>query len=589
MTLKLQGEWPLEDERMILADTCAKSFWHFLRYQFGVTLNTELGGWLSESHHRALCDWIQRKVYDEWIVPKKRGERLRSRKKLIICWPRHHGKTVINKALQMWIALHLPEASILNGSYSADKSQKVLRAIRALYEGTDQYGLFAWCYGIWYNPERTWTDAGFVHAARRGTGRSEASNYTCSIETGATGDHPDVYMADDLISGDKMKVDSDNHVRTAVHHMVRMIPVVLPGGLTVIWGTRYSDADVIGDAVFKEGVYEVAGMTPSDNRIRPEKGGAWAMHYLEADMGDDEDGYPIPTVPECITREDLKAWRDRDPQEYAAQAKNRPDVGGHQPLTREAVEEMKVDRLPDPKDVALYVHTDTAFRHAKRQSRSDHSVMLVFAHYTDGSGDVRYIDGMGHQHWKSDQFYNLLYNLVRKWDRLGYRVRGITDELESGGKGGTAQQTIKNKFVQRNEHYPGYATRCPPVILIQRQSGPAKTNRMLDAAGYWQSGHVTLYRQARGVNELTDQMLRLRMTAHDDWADAAADTFSGEVYRHARDEMKKLNRGWPVRKGDDVLQNNGWPTDQEACRLYDEYEDQIRGRGRAGWVREPIQ
>jgi hypothetical protein len=106
---------------------------------------------------------------------------------------------------------------------------------------------------------------------------------------------------------------------------------------------------------------------------------------------------------------------------------------------------------------------------------------------------------------------------------------------------------------------------------------------------------VWLVREAPGVQELISEMSRIGVSAHDDWADAAADVFHPNVYYATRlmDPGTDTKQAYPVRPYDDILQpgmnaviqpEGTEMSDALARDLYDSY---ARQKGETPWG-EPL-
>ena len=248
--------WDREIEREILADGCRRSLWLFAKYAYGVALNPK-GKWFNPVIHRAKMEWLQGHLY-EWMEQRKlpEGERM----KIMCTEPRAGGKTMSNtKIAQLWIHLHIPDASTYTDSESMDKAQKFMSSNLAVLEGLDPFSLFPWLYGIWYRKDRKWTTRAAVHGYRQTMSISEPSFGAISVESGLTGDHPDAIFFDDPITREKLR-EEQNWLKVVSTHMVAQIPALATSGLFLYSGTRYAEGDAQGETVEKEGIKSLAGM-----------------------------------------------------------------------------------------------------------------------------------------------------------------------------------------------------------------------------------------------------------------------------------------------------------------------------------------
>jgi hypothetical protein len=570
--------WPSEAQRLIRADLCRRSFYHFCYYAFGFGINPE-GSWFTERVHKPACDWLQAHA-EGWF--KRRSEKKQGRMKLMIIWPRTHGKTtLVTKAFQCWCHLHDRNLSSVTDSEDAEKACEFMKGITEVISGNDPYAQFAWLYGNWKDPRKTWSVKQVNHGFRNMESKTEPSFGTTSVNTGKTGYHPDMVVLDDPISYEGLK-DSGAKNEQAHLHIGSLIPVIKPNGAFIFVGTRYLDDDPAGRLMLTEGVKTLSGMPMNDERIRLSSRGQWHVYFLQAELGIDDDGMPIPLLPEAWSAQELYDYKSSRPVHYSAQMMNEPAIGEHNPVTQELVDRMWVNRSQVPRNVVLTIHMDTAFRYSKRVARSDSTVVQVWAHTTDGSGWVYFMEGRGSPRWGADRFSRELVKMVQQYRNLGYHVRAITDEMEIGGKEGTYKLYLESIF-----HKAG--TAAPPIILIRRfGAGVKKDDRLRDVANYWIDGKVWLCREAPGVQELVSQMTRIGVSAHDDWADAAADVFHPNVYYATRltiggEDDERQN--YPVRPWDDMLQGGnpamvvGAPLnkipDSVVREIYDQYHGDV--------------
>lgn len=566
--------WPQASKQRILADLCRNSFYHFCLYAFGFGRNPE-GYWFTERVHLPLCQWLQRHAED-WFA--RRARREQGRMKLLIIIPRTHGKTTtVTKAFQAWLHLHDRNLSTVTDSEDAGKAMEFMKGITEVISGNDPYSLFTWFYGNWYDKRRVWQSSQVVHAWRDMLSKTEPSFGTCSVQTGKTGYHPDLVILDDPISYEKLK-DTGNWNEQCHLHIGSLIPVIKPNGAFIIVGTRYLDNDPMGRMMLDEGVSEICGMPLHDERITPRIDGQWAVYHLQAEIGIDDQGMPIPLLPEAWSAKELLDYKMSRPVHYAAQMMNEPAVGEHNPITQTLVDRIWVSRDQVPPNCVISIHLDTAFRFSKKVARSDSSVIEIWAHACDGSGWVYCLECLGSPRWKVEDFCRELLLTVQRYRSAGYHIRCITDEMEIGGKEGTYKAYLESTF-------HGAGMPAPPIILLRRYGvGVKKEDRIRDAANYWIDGKVWLVREGKGMHELVSQMTRIGVSAHDDYADAAADVFHPQVYYATRLTQSEAEEEYmlPRRPYDDILQGgaiippfqHGRPapiSDEAARRMYDEY------------------
>jgi hypothetical protein len=309
--------------------------------------------------------------------------------------------------------------------------------------------------------------------------------------------------------------------------------------------TRYRDNDVAGTYLNLEGVRSWTGMKPREGAFEIRPDGEWDVYFLQA-----LDAAGETILPEVWPTKELRMYEETKAQEFAAQMMNEPGTGEHMALTSEQIDQLWIDEKDLPGGLSISIHTDTAFKSPERRGQGDESVIEVWGHDPRGNGDVYYLWGEGSNTWRVEDFTDKLVAKVQEIRKRGRRVRCITDERPPGGKDGVWENHIRSAFA-------GVGTPCPNLIFFSR-SGTRKgykLRRMTEAVGFWVDGHVRIVKTAPGAQKLIAQMVRLGVSSHDDWADAAADVFADEVYQpmliasgSAPDEG-----GFPVQPGDDIL------------------------------------
>jgi len=536
------GAWSSDDEAALWADICRESFWWFLQIAWGAAFYMEANPhdrWLTERLHKPICDWLERHARD-WEGRRAAG--LKERKKLAVILPRSYGKTVIvTKALTLWAHIRNPNIATYIGSETAEKALDFLRPVKAVLDGSDGFSRFTKLYGNWYNPERLWTHRTLVHAMREQVGRSEPSFDTWGVEQGITGAHPDWGVFDDPISEEKLK-DSGAWISSVNTAIAALRPAFRTDSFFVLVGTRYRDNDAIGTYLPMEGVKTWSGMQCPEARLSPQERGEWDVYYLQALDNNGES-----TFPEMWPTEELRKYQGSKSIEFASQMMNDPASGEHMVLTMEQVDQLWVEKENLPSYLSYSIHCDTAFKAMARMGRGDESVVVVFGHDMRGNGDVYYIEGYGSNTWRIEEFTDELLKICQNYKRQGKRIRILTDEREMGGKTGTWESWLRSAFA-------GAGVLMPPFQLLNR-SKLKKELRIREAAGFWVDGHVRLIRGAPGVHRLLTQMIRIGVSAHDDWADAAADTFAPEVYKPMLNPERSSgdDGAYPVQPGDDFL------------------------------------
>ena len=490
---------------------CRQDFWTFANYGFGIKnyiRDHPEDNWLSEPVHKRLCDWFGEHVH-AWLKSRRGAVR---RKKLMIVWPRNFGKTtLITKAGNLWLHLQNPDLATAIDSVTFTKATDFQDAIRDVLDGTNPYAWFRTLYGNWVGSTK-WRTGALTHTQRRAA-KTEPSFRATSIETGLTGEHPDVVFIDDPVTREKLR-DSDTWLRTVDDGIAALIPVIPPTGMVVAIATRYADSDWLGNLMREEGVRSISGHKSRDPDFLITPDGQWDLYLLRArtDLG-------LPVLPGQWSDQALRDYENKEPIEYAAQMMNEPGEGQHMPLTWAQIETMFCSPRDVPGVMRHSMHLDMAFKDRMRVGLGDYSVIEEWGH--DRHGHAWYLDGEQSNKWTSDDFRDKFVAKLTRMLADKHRPFVITYDEEIGGLRGTFK-----KFLESACHEAGII--LPPTMAIKRNR--KKDTRLRDAAMYWADGRVHLVRTAGCVRELAGQMARIGVSRRRDLADAAADVFADGVY-----------------------------------------------------------
>jgi hypothetical protein len=157
--------------------------------------------------------------------------------------------------------------------------------------------------------------------------------------------------------------------------------------------------------------------------------------------------------------------------------------------------------------------------------------------------------------------------------RLGIRVRAITDEKEPGGKAGSWKALIEQAIA-------GAGARATEIIQYTRQ-GNKKTLRIKTAAGYWCEGYLkVLLHYVDGQPDIGSfpqwqetmyEMLTIGKAAFDDRSDALADIWHEEIWsKPVLGGTSKEEGTYVVQPGDDALKNFTKLSITDIRQLYDD-------------------
>jgi len=553
-------EWPLEDERILLADSCVPgrnehSLWNFVRFAAGWHYRAqarEAAGkglyWLTNDVHRPFIDWLQRQI-DEWMQSRKQGKQERFQ---VLAWLlRGFGKTnLVTTCLSAYIMLDDPDLASYIGSETHPKAKEFLTSIKPMLDGSDPHCLFTWFYGNWYNADRTWSLDSLVTAHRHSPSIKEPSIGTFGVETGIVGKHPQLLIYDDPISDEKLKDGGSNWLTNAISSLDAIHPCLTNDSLFILIGTRYLQHDVIGTVLENEGVDSWDGHNPpAGTPFHPD--GSWRVYFLQGRDVTDTKEFPEgrPVIPKTWSHAALKAYEAKNPARYRAQIMGDPMNEKASELTPDFIESLFIERKDLPPIEYATIHLDTAFKLDTRKRRGDYNVIEVWLHDAAPTGCVNFDGAKIGRDWSGEEFDRQLINVMQDLKRRHIRIRAITDEPEPGGKRGLYLRHLQDII-------RAAGLRIPEIFQFNR-AGTIKEVRIHEAGGFWIERLVRLIRGAENVHMLTDQMrlamIDIRMCRHDDLADASADVFRPEIYRGRRYGQDDEAPFAPTQPGDDVL------------------------------------
>jgi len=517
-------KWDRNSEREFWRHKCLNSFWWFFRFAWGYDFNPKGAAgprpWLDEATHKPACDWYQNHVLN-WLAQRRKGEG--NQLKLIIVVPRDWGKTTLfTQAGQAWLHLHDPELATYAGCETTTRAREVLDGIKAVLSGDDRYSRFSWLYGVQRHSGRTWKKDFIVTASRTNLTRRDASFGTWAVESGMVGLHPDGCFFDDPNTYEQMRRKSDWLI-TVNNHLDSLIPVFQSDAIWVLTGTRYGDGDHIGKSIRVEGAQTVSGMAMPG--IKPKPDGGWHVFFMDAEddayKESDQRHYVMPRI-WSPTR--IRSFKQRNPVRYFAQVRNNPTRSPHNILTEEKCRSfIKPAAEISMKKLRVSIHIDTAFKKLDRKTRGDLTVIAQVGHMMDGKGKCVFLGADSSQDWDTNEMGRALIESVKNARAKCARVMCITDEEEIGGHPGIWEAWLSNLFQTAKVQMP--------TVHILNRGRKEKDERLREAAAMWLDGRMILLENSKGLDELIDQMSKIGLTEHNDFADAMADCYHKDVYR----------------------------------------------------------
>ena len=161
--------------------------------------------------------------------------------------PRGCFKTTIGSvALPLWLLAHYPNLRILITSHTHEYSKQILDEVKWHCVNN---AVFRELFGSWDVGSDQWSDDAIVIAPRT-VALKEPSIDTAGVDRSKTGGHYDLIIADDLHS--ERNIDTDGLRRKVRRHLQTLRPILEPGGVILIIGTRWHNDDAYGGIIRRE-------------------------------------------------------------------------------------------------------------------------------------------------------------------------------------------------------------------------------------------------------------------------------------------------------------------------------------------------
>jgi len=470
--------------------------------------------------------WVGDRVLD-WMA-NRRTQKVR--RKLMVLVPRECYKTTnLTTSLPVWLQLHDPDISVvIDMAKMRNMADKTLAVVKEhMLGGRPTSKLYETFGDNWYNPKRTWNDGAIIGGKRIDMARRDKTVEITSVDVGATGSHPDVWIWDDPVT---RELANETWYKQCWDHYLGTFPIVRTDGLFILVMTRYGEGDPCGRIVDEEiapKVIAALGELPEDFRRNWPNYAHYANWDVLLDHGRNPEDESDLYYPLIWPQERIEEYEAVAPAEFAAQVMNMPGERTDAPLQREHVDRMWIDYENVPSDVwnNIYIHMDMAWKNAKNYKLGigDYSVIQVWGQDNNGYSYFLPIGYRG-KHMQ-EQFGHEFLLVLQQLAKKRARIRLMTYDKTTGGHGDAVSAWFRDLCVKNR--YP-----CPAVLEIQRNSQDAKDNDCIMASRYWIDGTVKLVRYAPNVNVLVDEMLGIGVTRFDDMRDAAAAQFNpGVTYK----------------------------------------------------------
>lgn len=473
--------------------------------------------------------WVGERVLD-WLQNRATQK---VRRKMMVLVPRECYKTTnITTTLPVWCQVHDPDISVVvDMAKKKGMADKVMSVVREHMVGSRPTSKLIETFGPFYNPKLKDTEDAIVGARRKDRARKDRTVAGTSVDIGATGDHPDLWIWDDPVT---RELANDTWYATCWDHYVGTFPIVRTDGMFILIMTRYGEGDPCGRIIDEEiapKVVEKYGELPSDFRKTWHKYAHLADWDVWFDTARDVDDPSKKHYPSIWTDERMHEYESTSPGEFAAQCMNMPGERKDQPLQREHVDRLWIDfQDVDPSVFNnIYIHMDLAWKDARafKAGTGDYSTIQTWGIASDNRS--YYLPYAYRGRDMQEQFRSQFVGIIQQIMRRRGTLRLMTIDKSTGGLGTMVTDWFHEVCMQE-------FGRTWPILELSRGGATAlsKDDRCMVASRYWIDDTVRLVRAAPHVNVLVDEMLGIGVTRYDDMRDAAADHFNDKVRRNPR-------------------------------------------------------
>lgn len=408
-------------------------------------------------------------------------------KKRLILWPRGHFKTSVVVLEIIQTILNYPDVRILIMQANIGLTKGWLREIKSHFTGDNPKSRLPELFPE-FCAEKMGTAIHFTVPARKRRHLKEATVTVASPRSVSTGQHYDIFFADDLVhTGNFRSIEQLDKLENEFSHFV---PLIDPGGYTVVTGTRYHHADIYGRIIVKN---QGEWMTS----IKPAYDADGVLLFPQRQI---EDGRTLG-----FTRAFLDGVEHDDPETFSAQYMNRIiAIGRHlfpEDLILKSVKPT-VGNKEYPAAGACYFAVDLA---TGTKSTSDHSVVAIGKHGSDGR--IWVIECIGGA-WSPSTLAEMILKLA-----LAHRPQCVLVEKSPGAEFFIEylQSLIQQRgMVLQVAPLPVKSTKDAKYSRIAVLEGALKANRLVFGAGI------------SDFERFKDEFVQFPKGRHDDRPDAVA-------------------------------------------------------------------
>lgn len=412
-------------------------------------------------------------------------------KNRLVLWSRGHFKTSAVVLYIVNLILAYPDIRILLMQATAKNTRGLLREIKSHFDGSNNRSTLAKDFPKWCREVRLGTADGFVSPARQRTHLKEWTVGVASPRSVKAGQHYDAMFADDLVNETNFR--SKELQEKAIEDFNHYTPLIEPGGIKTVTGTRYSFGDLYGHII----------RTDAERR-------EWEISVKTCwKDGDFRNGVLFPQVKTednrtiGFTTELLERIQKDDPATFSCQYLNQPLIAGQQLFTEPLL--MGAVR---PRDIRVEVGPAILFvdLHGGGQNTSssdlDKSVCLCGRQDVNGN---KYVCDIKSGHNSPMQLAHIILDMALQYRPLKACIEG------------TAAGNYFVEYLRVIANEKGIA--LPVETIKVRNNKDAKKLRISALEGPLKAGKLFFLANLPGWTDIVEQFTTFPRGRHDDEID----------------------------------------------------------------------
>jgi predicted phage terminase large subunit-like protein len=459
-------------------------------------------------------------------------------KNRLVLWSRGHFKTSAVVLRIVNLILAYPDIRILLMQATVRNTRGLLREIKSHFDGSNNRSMLVKDFPKWCRDVRLGTADGFVSPARQRTHLKEWTVGVASPKSVKAGQHYDAMFADDLVNETNFR--SKELQEKAIEDFNHYTPLIEPGGIKTVTGTRYSFGDLYGHII----------RTDAERR-------EWEISVRTCwKENDRKNGVLFPQVKTednrtiGFTEELLGRIQKDDPATFSCQYLNQPIIAGQQKFTTDllmrAVVTVPPSQIPTLGPAVLFL--DLA---ASTREDSDNSVIICGRQH---GGLMHVCDVRAGKFSPFQSAHNTIDMVLRH--------RPVQVMIEN-----TAAGMVFIEYLRVIAASKGIFIPIEPIKVTNNKD--AKNLRISCIEGALKAGHLRFLAGLPGWEEIIEQFLEFPRGRHDDEIDTIAlmvqfYTQNSPVFmtRPKQTLTQYITQPQPL---SDLVQNQFESSDDESC------------------------